>query len=264
MRKNQNIMNNEVMKISNVSLQYNEGTSGMKALSNIDLTIRKGDFVCALGPSGCGKSTLLNVMAGLLNPTSGTATMHGEIINGVDWKRAVVFQTPTLYPWMNTRANVAFGPKVRGLPQEQIDASVDDYLDLVGLSDFALHKPYELSGGMRQRAALARVLVNNPEIILMDEPFGALDAMTRGNMQNLVRQIWKETNNTVFLITHDVDEALTLGTRVVLMSSRPGQIIREFELGFTYQLNEGDEDTRYTNEYISLRKEILNIVHAQA
>ena len=259
-----NAQNHEVMNISGVSLQYKDGGSGLKALSNINLNIRKGDFVCALGPSGCGKSTLLNVMAGLLKPTSGEATMHGEAINGVDWRRAVVFQTPTLYPWLNTRDNVAFGPTVRGLPTAEIDRRVDEYLELVGLSDFSLHKPYELSGGMRQRAALARVLVNNPEIILMDEPFGALDALTRSNMQNLVRKIWKETNNTVFLITHDVDEALTLGTRVVLMSPRPGKIVKEFELDFTHKIAGEDEEVRYSDEYVLLRKEILNIVHAQS
>ncbi len=255
---------NEVMTIENLSLKYDKKKDdGVDALMDVNLSIRKGDFVCLLGPSGCGKSTLLNIMAGLLEPTDGKVLMFGREVRGVDWRRAVVFQTPTLYPWLSTHDNVAFGPTVRGIAKAEVDDRTRKYLELVGLSEFGDHKPYELSGGMRQRAALARALVNDPYMILMDEPFGALDALTRTNMQALVRKIWMEDQNTVFLITHDVDEALELGTKVVVMSSRPGRIMNEFEIDFTYQVNEGNDEVRYTEEYIDLRRLILAKIHGQ-
>ncbi|MDO4860000.1 MAG: ABC transporter ATP-binding protein [Bacillota bacterium] len=255
----------DLMTIKNVTLQYpaRKGEDGVNALENVSMSIQKGDFVALLGPSGCGKSTLLNIMAGLLEPTTGDIYMYGEKITDVDWRRAVVFQTATLYPWMTTYENVAFGPTVRGIDKYEIDQRTKKYLALVGLTDFAENKPYELSGGMRQRAALARVLVNDPNMILMDEPFGALDALTRINMQALVRDIWRKTDNTVFLITHDVDEALTLGTRVMVMSSRPGRIVEEFNTNFTYEIEEGNDDIRYDPEYVRLRKEILGEIQSQ-
>jgi len=254
------------MTVNHVYLQYNSADkeNGVYAVEDVSLKINEGDFMCVLGPSGCGKSTLLNMMAGLLKPTQGEIYMRGEKVTGVEWERSVVFQTPTLYPWMNTYDNIAFGPTVRGVDKLEIKERVEKYLALTGLTDFADHKPYELSGGMRQRAALARALVNDPGMILMDEPFGALDALTRTNMQALIRDIWQKTNKTVFLITHDVDEALTLGTRVIVMSARPGRVIREYQLDFTYKAEEeGNDDVRYTDEYINIRKEILNEIHAQ-
>ena len=251
--------NNELMTIKDVSVTYIQEDSGedYTALTSTSFDIYEGDFICLLGPSGCGKSTLLNTLAGLLEPTTGVITMQGEEVKGISWKRAVVFQTPTLYPWMTTYENVAFGPKMRGVDAKETAEAVDMYLEHVGLTNFADSKPYELSGGMRQRAALARVLVNNPMMIFMDEPFGALDALTRENMQKLVRDIWRETKKTMFLITHDVDEALTLGTRVMVMSARPGRIIKEYDLDFTSRLEDGDEDVRYAEDYLKIRKEIL-------
>lgn len=251
-----------LMTIEDLSLQYEGADSSMDtlALSHVDLTVYEGDFICVLGPSGCGKSTLLNIMAGLLRSTEGVVKMMGEPVTGVDWKRAVVFQTPTLYPWLDVYKNIAFGPNVRGVDPKEAEKRAKDYLELVGLQEFAHAKPYELSGGMRQRVALARALVNEPKMMLMDEPFGALDAFTRNSMQDLIRKIWKETKKTVFLITHDVDEALTLGTRVIAMSPRPGRIVREVEIGFTLQMEDSQEDARYTPEYITLRKEILQLM----
>lgn len=252
----------ELMTIRDLSLRY-EGKGNSPdtlALSNVNLTIREGDFICVLGPSGCGKSTLLNIMAGLLQATSGSVEMLGEPVTGVDWKRAVVFQTPTLYPWLDVYKNVAFGPNLRGIDAKEAEARAKEYLQLVGLKDFIHAKPYELSGGMRQRAALARALVNDPKMMLMDEPFGALDAFTRNSMQDLIRKIWKETKKTVFLITHDIDEALTLGTRIIAMSPRPGRIVREAEIDFTMHMVDSQEDARYTPEYVNLRKEILQLI----
>ena len=174
----------------------------------------------------------------------------------------MLFQTPTLYPWLSTFDNVAFGPRMQGMPAPQVRAETEKYLKLVGLEDFAKSKPYELSGGMKQRAALARVLVNQPEVILMDEPFGALDALTRANMQDLIRRMWKETGSTVFFITHDVDEALRLATKVVVLSNRPGRIVLEREVDFTRSIRDGqNDDTLFTPPYIALRREILSQIN---
>ena len=172
-----------------------------------------------------------------------------------------MFQQSTLYPWLNVEKNVAFGPEMRGVGKKETKELVSKYLSLVGLSEFSSRQPYELSGGMKQRAALARVLVNQPEIILMDEPFGALDALTRLNMQYLIRKIKRETNSTVFFITHDVDEALSLATRVVVMSPRPGQIAFEHKIDFTNCPDDEFEDIKYKNDYIALRKEILSKIN---
>lgn len=254
--------NGPVVELRGVNMLYTGGKNQVDALADVDLTICRGEFVCALGPSGCGKSTLLNLIAGLLKPTGGTITMLGKPITGVDRSRAVLFQTPTLYPWLSTFDNVAFGPRMQGMPAPQVRAETEKYLKLVGLEDFAKSKPYELSGGMKQRAALARVLVNQPEVILMDEPFGALDALTRANMQDLIRRMWKETGSTVFFITHDVDEALRLATKVVVLSNRPGRIVLEREVDFTRSIRDGqNDDTLFTPPYIALRREILSQIN---
>ena len=234
-----------VVSIKDAYLRYASEKGSVTALENVNLEIEKGEFICVLGPSGCGKSTLLK-------------------ITGPSADRGVVFQTPTLYPWLNIYQNVEYGPKMRKVPKDEREAGVKKYLELVGLKDFAKQKPYELSGGMKQRASLARVLVNQPKMILMDEPFGALDALTRQNMQTLIREIWNKTGNTIFLITHDVDEALALATRVIVMSSRPGRIVKEFHTDFTYDIvGTNQESAKYTQEYMHIREEILSIINTQ-
>lgn len=254
----------DVVTLESINLRYQGERGEVTALQNVNLNIEKGEFICVLGPSGCGKSTLLNIIAGFLKPTDGEAKMNGTVIDGASWERAVVFQTPTLYPWLNIHDNVAFGPNVRHMQKDKVEELTQKYLKLVELGEFGDHKPYELSGGMRQRASLARVLVNQPGMILMDEPFGALDALTRQNMQTLIRKIWSQTQNTVFLITHDVDEALALATRVIVMSSRPGRIVKEFYTDFTYDIGGvNKESVRYTKEYMQIREEILNIINVQ-
>lgn len=254
-----------VVTIRDVSLRYSGEKDDVTALQDINLNIKEGEFICVLGPSGCGKSTLLKIIAGFLQPSEGEATMDNSPISGPDWHRGVVFQSPTLYPWLNVHDNVAFGLKMRKFSKGEIKELTDKYLELVGLNGFEKHKPYELSGGMKQRASLARVLVNKPRMILMDEPFGALDALTRQNMQTLIRTIWTKTKNTVFLITHDVDEALALATRVIVMSSRPGRIIKEFNTDFTYHISGAShEEARYTSEYMNVREEILKIINSQS
>jgi taurine transport system ATP-binding protein len=253
-----------VVTIKDANLIYRGEGKETVALKDVNLDIHKGEFICVLGPSGCGKSTLLNIIAGFHQPTSGSAMMGDEEITGPSWHRGVVFQSPTLYPWLNIYDNVAFGPRARGMDKKTIDENVQKYLELVGLKDFHKSKPYELSGGMRQRASLARVLINQPDMILMDEPFGALDALTRVNMQGLIREIWNKTGNTIFLITHDVDEALALATRVIVMSARPGRVVKEFETDFTYDIGGANQESaRYSEEYIAIREEIMNIIHAQ-
>ncbi len=253
-----------IVSIKNATLEYDSEKGKVIALQNANLDIKKGEFICVLGPSGCGKSTLLNIIAGFHQPSQGSATMEGEEIKKPDWKRGVVFQTPPLYPWLNVYENVAFGPKKRKLDKKIIEENVNKYLDIVGLSDFHDKKPYELSGGMRQRASLARVLVNEPEMILMDEPLGALDALTRTNMQSLIRKIWSKTGNTIFFITHDVDEALCMATRVIIMSSRPGRIVKEFHTEFTYDIGgPNQEAVKYSREYMEIREEILSIINEQ-
>lgn len=253
-----------LIEIKNLKLAYGTQSDSILALENINLEIRRGEFLCVLGPSGCGKSTLLKTIAGYIKPTSGSCSMQGKPIEGPDWHRGVVFQSPTLYPWMSVKDNVEFGPKMRGLPANEIKKIRNYFLKQVQLTGFADKRTFELSGGMKQRVALARVLVNYPQVILMDEPFGALDALTRSNMQTLIRNIWKEDNSTIFFITHDVDEALSLGTRIIVLSKRPGKILKEFNVDFTHQiLNSNSKDVIYKEEYFNVKNEILDLINSQ-
>lgn len=253
-----------LIKIKNMSVLYGKEEKSTLALKDISLEIKRGEFVCVLGPSGCGKSTLLKTIAGYLKPSSGHCLMQGEEITGPDWHRGVIFQSPTLYPWMSVKDNVEFGPKMRGLPKEKIKKIRKYFLDEVNLSGVGNQYTFELSGGMKQRVALARVLANYPQVILMDEPFGALDALTRDNMQNLIRDIWVENNTTIFFITHDVDEALSLATRVVVLSKLPGEIIKIFDVDFTNRIfEEGTKDVIYKDDYFEVKNEILDIIHSQ-
>lgn len=248
-----------IIQLKHASLQY-PGSSN-PSVADIDLSLYEREFVCVLGPSGCGKSTLLKMLAGFERPTEGSAVFCGEPIQSPDWRRGVVFQQPPLYPWLTVEENVAFGPKMQGIGKRERSELAKKYLAQVGLKDFCDHKPYELSGGMRQRAAIARALINQPKLLLMDEPFGALDALTREQMQQLVRNIWSETKCTFFFITHDVDEALSLGTRVLVMSARPGRVLKEFPVTFTYGITgEKNDRTRYTQDFISLREELLGLI----
>ncbi|MFZ7131566.1 MAG: ABC transporter ATP-binding protein [Eubacteriales bacterium] len=253
-----------LIDIQNVSLEYGTIKNPVLALDNINLEIKKGEFLCILGPSGCGKSTLLNIIAGYLKPTKGICLMQGKSIIGPDWHRGVVFQSPTLYPWMSVNDNVDFGPKMRGLSKEEIEQIRCHFLQQVNLSGVGDKAVFELSGGMKQRVALARALANYPEVILMDEPFGALDALTRGNMQTLIRDIWVKNKSTFFLITHDIDEAISLGTRVIVMSKSPGKILKEFNIDFTHKiLKYSSSRIQCEEKYILIKEEILNIINQQ-
>ncbi|MDF2523169.1 MAG: transporter ATP-binding protein [Clostridiales bacterium] len=257
-------MNEGLIDIQNLTFEYGTKTNTILALNNINLQIRQGEFICVLGPSGCGKTTLLKIIAGYLKPTSGTCMMHGEPITGPNWHRGVVFQSPTLYPWMNLKENVEFGPRMRGLPGDEIERIRLQFLDQVKLSGFGDKYVFELSGGMKQRGELARALANRPEVILMDEPFGALDALTRMDMQTLIRNIWKNNNSTIFMITHDVDEALSLGTRIMVISNRPGSIIAEFDIGFTHTIfNNPSRHIKCSDDYYNMKDKIIDLIHGQ-
>lgn len=195
------------------------------ALDDINIEVAKNEFLCLLGPSGCGKSTLLNMIAGFEKPSSGTVTVDGQLIAAPGSDRGVVFQQANLMPWLPVWENVAFHLLLRGGQKAKRRASAQRYIDMVGLTGFENHYPSELSGGMNQRVGIARALLMNPQVILMDEPFGALDEQTRMEMQNELVRIWQEHQGTIVFVTHGIDEALTLGTHVAVMSARPGRIL---------------------------------------
>lgn len=250
-----------LIEIKNLSVDYSTNKEPLKAIHDINLNIYRGDFICVLGPSGCGKSTLLKVIAGFLKQTKGTFLMKGKEVDGPDWSRGVVFQSASLYPWMNVRKNIEFGPKMKGLSKEAISKIATHYLEQVNLLKFEDQATFELSGGMKQRVALARVLANEPEVMLMDEPLGSLDALTRIHMQKLIRNIWNENHNTIFMITHDVDEALSLGTRVLVMSSSPGTIIKELDLNFIENAVDSRTGRVHINEeYLNFKEAILDLI----
>ena len=253
-----------LISIDKVDLNYTSKNGPIKALENISFNIFRGEFLCILGPSGCGKSTLLKILAGFIRPSAGSVKLSGEEITGTDWHRGVVFQNPPLYAWFTVRENVAFGPKVRNIPKEEYEKLTDEYLEKVHLKEFANKKIYELSGGMRQRVSIARALINNPEILLMDEPFGALDALTREKMQDLTRSIWWDTGKTIFFITHDVEEALLLGTRIIVLSRHPGKVIEDIQVNFSRQIvEEGASDIKFSPDFYKYREKLLRLINAQ-
>lgn len=215
-----------------LSIRLGQGAQAFDAVQNLDFNVEPGEFVCILGPSGCGKSTLLGALAGHLRPSAGTLQVDGQTVDGPSPERGMVFQHHTLLPWRSVLDNVAFGLKMQGLGKAERRYQASEFLRLVGLQDFALRWPNQLSGGMQQRAEIARVLINRPRLLLMDEPFGALDAQTRARMQELLLEIWTRIRTTVVFVTHDIDEALFLADRVLVMSPRPGRFIEDLRLEF--------------------------------
>jgi NitT/TauT family transport system ATP-binding protein len=216
--------------VRGVTKRFSIGDDEIEALARIDVTIDAGQFVCLIGASGCGKSTLLRVVAGFEEPTTGDVSSEGKPITGPGSDRGMVFQDYALFPWMTVRQNISFGLRQRDLPRHEIEATTEEFLKLVGLERFADRYPSQLSGGMKQRVAIARVLANNASTLLMDEPFGALDALTREQLQGELQQIWTRTGVTVIFVTHSVEEAVLLADRVLVMSAGPGRIVNDITI----------------------------------
>ncbi|MEM7731867.1 MAG: ABC transporter ATP-binding protein [Pseudomonadota bacterium] len=248
--------------IDNISMRFDLPNGGhVQALKDVSLTLKTGELMSVLGPSGCGKTTLLNIVAGFLAPTEGEIVLNDHKVVGPDAERGMVFQQGALFEWMSVRDNVSFGPRMKGESKSKYMPNVDHLLEIVGLQDFKEKAIYELSGGMQQRVALARCLANDPDVILMDEPLGALDALTREKMQGLVLKLWKETGKTIILITHSVEEALLLGERLLVMAPRPGRIHKEYRLPFA-DLGVGKDlrEVKKHPEFNTRREEILEMI----
>ncbi|SMF53908.1 ABC transporter ATP-binding protein [Pseudogulbenkiania subflava] len=256
-------MSHPRITLEHVSKQFAAPGAGRTAvLDNVSLTVNEGEFVCLLGPSGCGKSTILNLVAGFEQPDHGRVLLDHRPISEPGPERGMVFQQPMLFPWLTVRDNVTFGPRMTGADKASYQADAERYLQLVGLQDFAEHYPWQLSGGMRQRAALARAWLPKPQTLLMDEPFGALDAQTRLAMQELLTDIWQRTRTTILFVTHDVDEALFLADRVLVMSARPGQIRESLTVPFARPRN--PEELLTDSAYGQLKRDILHAVREEA
>lgn len=219
-----------ILDLRHVGKVYELNDQRIEALRDANLVVQKGEFVCLIGASGCGKSTLLRIVAGFEPPSAGEALMWSKPIAGPAPDRGMVFQDYGLFPWLSVRQNIGFGPASRGLPKAELRAVVDRFVDMVGLTRFADAYPHQLSGGMKQRVAIARVLANDAEMVLMDEPFGALDAMTRERLQDELLDIWQRTNLTVLFVTHSIEEAIFLADRVVVMEPGPGRIASEHRI----------------------------------
>lgn len=236
-----------------------EGSPPVRALENIRLDIAPGDFVALLGPSGCGKSTLLNIVASFEQPSSGTLTVGGRTIEAPGPDRGVVFQEAALFPWLTVWENIVFGPKAQGLPASDYESRAEEMLGIMGLKDFRNHLPIQLSGGMRQRVGIARVLTLGSKVLLMDEPFGALDAQTRLTMQELLLSVWDRLKPTIIFVTHDIDEALFLADKIYVMSARPGRMESVIDTQLTRPRS---IEMTATPEFNAMKLQILKTIRA--
>ena len=248
------------LKIDNVVKEYNGNKGKTVALNGVSLDIKENEFICVVGPSGCGKSTLLNIIAGLLEPTSGAVYLDGEKIEGTGVERGVVFQGYALFPWRTVLKNVMFGLEMKRVPKAQAEEIAKKYIKAVGLEGFEHAYPKELSGGMRQRVGIARAYAADPEVLLLDEPFGALDAQTRVQLQSELLNTWEHEKKTCFFITHDVDEAIILAQRVIIMSARPGRIKRIVDIDIPYPRTQA---TKTDPRFLELKTEIWNEVYQE-
>lgn len=229
------------------------------AVENLDFTVNEGEFITLVGPSGCGKSTMLDLLGGLSTPTKGRILIDGREVTGPGLDRGTVFQQYALFPWKTARGNIEFGLEAKGIPKKDWQEQANYYLDLVGLSKFADRYPHELSGGMKQRVAIARSLAFNPDVLLMDEPFAALDAQTRETLQAELLRIWEKTKKTILFITHGIDEAVYLGQRVVVLSPNPGSVKKIVDIPLKNRL--ADADIRSNPEFVKARHEVWSLLH---
>lgn len=248
------------VKIDNVVKKFNGRNGEMIALNGVSLDIHENEFITVVGPSGCGKSTILNIIAGLLEPTSGKVYCDGHEVTGVGTERGVVFQQYALFPWLTVRKNVEFALNMRGIKGKKAEEEAMQYLEMVDLAKFADHYPKELSGGMKQRVAIARAYAADPQVLLMDEPFGALDAQTRTQLQTELLETWEKKQKTCFFITHDVDEAIILGQRCVIMSARPGRIKEIVDIDIPYPR---DQETKLSPRFMELKNKIWGEVYKE-
>lgn len=248
------------VKIEDVRKVYDTRNGEMIALNGVNLDIMENEFICVVGPSGCGKSTLLNIIAGLLEPSSGRILCDGEEVKGTGTERGVVFQQYALFPWMTVKKNVMFGLNLKGIKGKEAEDIAMKYIKMVQLEDFVDHYPKELSGGMKQRVAIARAYAVNPSILLMDEPFGALDAQTRTQLQQELLETWEKEKKTCFFITHDVDEAIILAQKVIIMSARPGRIKEIVDIDIPYPR---DQETKMSPEFLDLKNHIWSQVYQE-
>jgi len=247
-----------VEDVSKVYLDRNGGT--VSALDDVRLSIGEAEIVCVVGPSGCGKSTLLNLIAGFDQPSAGRILLDGAKLPPPGPDRSVVFQSPSLFPWMTVQENVTFGPCKRGVPRTTYESEARGMIEAVGLSRFAGRYPYELSGGMRQRVQIARALVNHPKVLLMDEPFAALDFQNRLAMQELLLQLWGRIRSTIFFITHDVEEAIFLGDRVYVMTASPGRIKATIEVPFS---KPREIEVVTSPEFVAIKDQVLHLIREE-
>jgi NitT/TauT family transport system ATP-binding protein len=247
--------------IDGVSKRFGTGADAVQALEPIDIAAGAGEFLTIVGPSGCGKSTLLNIVAGFETPTTGCAILDGKTITGPGRERGVVFQQGALFTWMSVQDNIAFGPRALGKSVVESRDIAARYIELVGLAGFGRRYPYELSGGMQQRVGIARALANEPEVLLMDEPFAALDQQTRELLQEEIRGIWRRTAKTILWITHSIEEALFLATHVVVMTARPGRIKAAFACGFS---READPLIATTPEFAEAKRTIVGLLRQES
>lgn len=248
------------LKIDGVKKVYNTRNGDVVALNGVDLDIKENEFICVVGPSGCGKSTLLNIIAGLEMPTEGAVYIDNKKIEGTGVERGVVFQQYALFPWMTVLKNVMFGPRLQGKSKEEAEEIAMKYIKMVQLEDFINHYPKELSGGMKQRVAIARAYAVNPEVLLMDEPFGALDAQTRTQLQTELLETWEKEQKTCFFITHDVEEAIILAEKVIIMSARPGRIKDIVDIDIPYPRT---QETKMTDRFLELKNHIWGQVYQE-
>lgn len=250
------------LKVSNVGMIYNVPKSDdVTALHDVSFDLAPGRLLTLLGPSGCGKTTLLNILAGFLAPTSGQVSVGGVPVTAPGQDRGMVFQQGALFEWLSVAENISFGPRMKRQDKAIYSNRVEELLEIVGLGGFGDKQVYELSGGMQQRVALARCLANDPDMILMDEPLGALDALTREKMQGLILELWKETGKSIILVTHSVEEALYLGDRLFVMAPRPGRIERDYDLPFANIALESDaRELKNSPEFVEKREEILSLI----
>ncbi|MDV3127316.1 ABC transporter ATP-binding protein [Mycobacterium sp. 21AC1] len=252
-------MSNAKVVVRNLTKEFRVGRGSVRAVDDVSFTIDDNEFVSVVGPSGCGKSTLLTVAAGLTDPTGGSVLVDGEVIRGPGRDRGVVFQSYSLFPWLTVRANIEFALRGEELSKAERRSRSLEQLDVVGLADFADVYPAQLSGGMRQRVAIARALSYRPSVLLMDEPFGALDALNRRTMQELLTQVWENHRLTVLFITHDIDEAVFLSDRVLVMSARPGRIVEEVHVELERPRR---VEMQSTKEFMELKQHLLSAVTA--